>query len=398
MTTKPRIPMGDKDLPARETTSAFVAEPRPPSRTPVSAKPPGGTPLPPAGPARVPAEPEGFHSLEAELARAARRSWPALPGEDVAAAVEGGFLAAAQAAAAELRDDRDSGHATAMTTAKAIAAAAALQRHGLPLAATQPVDWYGFGTVIPVVAASPGAGASIAATLLTDVLQLAGRLTLLIDPADPPRSGLASATRSGGITRVAVGGCAGIRFSWRAQALLARLDAQTAVIAPGAVPPPRFWRPPVPRLDVTVVDLGHDPWRVAAQPLFGVGAWLRRGTPQPRPVLVVRPSRPSLLHAEQVLARLESWAACAAAVMPAQLVVMGAKRWPPGVAGAAGRRVAELLPGAVFVPHDAQLSASGVTDAVTPARLRQAITPVLQRARLVPEPVRRRGRTKAASS
>ncbi len=350
----------------------------------------------------MPVDVEGVHPLEAELARAARRSWSALPAEDVAAAVEGGILAACQGAAGDLQDGRRGDgnpvQTNATTTTEAIAAAAALQRHGLPPAAAQRVDWSAFGTVIPVVAASPGVGASVAATLLTDVLQLAYRRTLLVDPADPPRSGLASATRSDGAARVAVAGRARIRFSWRAQALLARLDVPPTVLAPGAVPPPRFWLPPVPQLDVTVVDLGHDPWRITAQPLSGAGAWLRRGAPQPKPVLVVRSSRPSLLHAEQVLARLEPWAACAAVVPPVQLVVMGAKRWPPGVAGAAGRRVAELLPNAVFVPYDAELAASGITEDVTPARLRQAITPVLRRFGLLPERVSSRRRAKAVSS
>ena len=53
-------------------------------------------------------------------------------------------------------------------------------------------------------------------------------------------------------------------------------------------------------LHVTVVDLGHDGWRATANPLLGAGAWLRSGLPPTRPVLVVRPTRPSLRHAEQV--------------------------------------------------------------------------------------------------
>lgn len=71
---------------------------------------------------------------------------------------------------------------------------------------------------------------------------------------------------------------------------------------------------------------------------------------------------------------------------PTQLVVVGAKRWPDGVVGAAGRRVAGLLEDAVFVPHDAELAASGITASVTPAGLRQAVTPVLRRWGLLPEP------------
>lgn len=388
----------------------------PPSLTSVtSAAPPGGTPLPLAGPVRA-ARPEGVCTFEAELARAARRTWHQLPPADTAAALEAGMFATAAASAERTAHERadqagdpdgkgycrentsdangsmgvgDAGRAVAADVG---AAAATLQRQSLPPSAATPVDWSGFGTVIPVVAGSPGAGASVLATLIADVLQLSQRCALLVDPADPPRSGLAMAARSDGPWRTRPHPQVHIRYSWRAQALVARLETPLPVIAPGMVPPPRFWRPPVRELHTTVVDLGHDPWRVAAHPLTGAGAWLRRGTPHPRPVLVVRPSRPSLLHAEQVLARLDPWVACAAVTTPAQLVVMGAKRWPDGVAGAAGRRVAGLIDDAVFVPHDAELAASGITAAVTPARLRQAITPMLRRWDLLPEPTRKNTR------
>ncbi|WP_370973824.1 hypothetical protein [Amycolatopsis sp. cg9] len=352
--------------------------------------------MPLAGPAAAPAEPEGLRTLEAELAQAARRTWAQLPAADVAAAVEAGTISAATQASEELTATRAGqplvgdqpappGGAAHAATIEVAAAAAAIQRQGLPPTATDPVDWSGFGTVIPVLAGSPGAGASVLAAVLADVLQLAQLRVLLVDPADPPRSGLAAATRSLGPWLAHPHPHVHIRFSWRAQALLARLETSLPVLAPGMVPPPRFWHPPVQQLHATVVDLGHDPWRVTAHPLSGAGAWLRRGTPQPRPVLVVRPSRPSLLHAEQVLARLDHWISCAAAAAPAQLVVMGAKRWPDGVAGAAGRRVSALLDEAVFLPHDPDLAAAGVTAAVTPPRLRQAITPVLRRWGLLPD-------------
>lgn len=276
------------------------------------------------------------------------------------------------------------------------AAAAALQRQGLPPTLASPVDWSEFGVVIPVLAASPGAGASVAATVLTDALQLAGRGVLLIDPADPPRSGLTMAARSQGPWRSQPHPQVRIRFSWRAQALLARLETTLPVLTPGAVPPPRFWRPPIGRPDVTVVDLGHDPWRIAAAPVLGAGAWLRPGQPTPQPVLVVRPSRPSLLHAEQLLARLETWSALGVLTPPAQLLVVGAKRWPSAVAGGAGRRIAALLDTAVFLPHEPELAAAGITAEVTPSRLRQAIAPVLRRFDLTGQPAghhARRGRT-----
>ncbi len=255
---------------------------------------------------------------------------------------------------------------------------------GRPPAA--PVDWSPFGTVLPVLAAAPGAGGSVVATVLADALQLAHRNVLMVDAADPPRSGLALATGAEGGERVQPHPRVGIRYSWRGRALVAQLETSLPTIAPGMVPPPRWWRPPVDGVHVTVVDLGHDAWHVTADPRAGAGAWLRRGTPHPRPVLVARATRPSLQHAEQILARLEPFLSSADISPVTQLVVSGVKRWPAGVAGAAGRRVTALLESAVFVPHDAELAVSGITAAVTPQRLRQAVTPTLRRWGLIAGP------------
>jgi hypothetical protein len=200
---------------------------------------------------------------------------------------------------------------------------------------------------------------------------------MLVDAADPARSGLAMAARSAGPWVRGPHPAVCIRYSWRARALLAQLETWLPVVAPGMVPPPRFWYPGV-NLHATVVDIGHDSWRIAAHPLVGAGQWLRSGTPTPRPVLVVRATRPSLVHAEQVLSRLEPWISAGSAVAPARLVVMGAKRWPSGVAGSAGRRVAALLTDAVFVPYEPSTAVGGVNATVTPALLRKAVTPVLR--------------------
>jgi hypothetical protein len=250
------------------------------------------------------------------------------------------------------------------------------------------VDWSPFGLVIPVLAGSPAAGASVLAAVIADTLQFAGRSTMLIDTGDPVRSGLAMAARNAGPWVRGPHPAVCIRYSWRAQTLLAQLETWLPVIAPGMVPPPRFWRTGITPA-VTVVDLGHDSWRLAAHPLIGAGEWLRMGTPMPQPVLVVRASRPSLIHAEQVLSRLEPWISVGAVTLPAQLVVMGAKRWPPGVVGSAGRRITSLLPGAVFVPYDAATAISGIDSDISPRRLQAAVVPLLRRWGLVDDSARR---------
>lgn len=319
---------------------------------------------PPAGAAGLDFDPQ---ALPARLATAARTSWSRLPETDVAAAVDGGMLAAATAGP-------DSGSAVAARIGQA---AATTSRQDLPLDALTHVDWTAFGMVIPVLAGSPGAGASVLAAALADVLQLAGRRTILVDAADPARSGLAMAARNAGPWVRGPHPAVCIRYSWRGQAVLAQLETWLPVIAPGMVPPPRFWHLGV-NLDATVVDLGHDSWRLAAHPLAGAGGWLRSGTPMPKPVLVVRASRPALHHAEQVLSRLEPWVGTGVASTPVRLVVMGAKRWPRGVAGSAGRRVAGLLSDAVFVPYVSSTAVGGVGPDISPEPLRRAVTPLLR--------------------
>lgn len=246
------------------------------------------------------------------------------------------------------------------------------------------VSWAGFGAVLPVLSGSPGAGASSVAAAITD-LAAQQRCTLLVDADDPARSGLVCAVDEvGPWTRtVDTAGRVRVRYSWRVAVparpvLVARAETSEVVFTPGMCPAPPDWLPdPAPDpLHLTVVDLGYG-WRAAASPLYGPGAWLRAGTPAQRPVLVVRPSRPSLRQAEQVLDRLQSWVNAGAATPIFQLVVNGARKWPPGIAGTAGPRIRALLDTAVFVPHDPGVAVDGVTCDPSPTRVLAALRPLL---------------------
>ena len=95
-------------------------------------------------------------------------------------------------------------------------------------------------------------------------------------------------------------------------------------------------------------------------------------------MLVVRATRPSLLGAEQVLARLHRWVTAGVATPPAQLVVVGALRWPRRVSGVAGRLLAGLLDDAVFLPRHPEIETGGVTADLVPRQLRSAVIPLLQ--------------------
>jgi hypothetical protein len=301
------------------------------------------------------------------------------PGANHAADLEAVLAAAVTSAVGESPDGRPlvlaeqiTGRVTEQLAACVSAVRGLAQDRG-----RAPADWSRFGQVVPVLSGSPGAGASVVTAALADLLQRSGRCVLIVDASDPARSGLAAAAAADGPWTTPVTSDLAIRYSWRRYALLARLEARLPAITPGMVPPPEVWLPQAEPLHATVADLGHDGWRIAANPLVGAGGWLRRGTPSTRPILVVRPTRPSLWHAEQVLARLDPWIRLGLVTPPRQLVVTGVRRWPRGVPGAAGGRVAPLVESALFVPHDGELEIGGVTAAAMSARVLNALVPLL---------------------
>ena len=326
--------------------------------------------------ARPPAVADELHPA---LVAAVRSTAPELSG----AAVEHAVVASAPLVAAAGLDDPE------VVAARIGATASAMERLSVPVDATQLVDWSRFGVIIPVLGGSAAAGASVVAAALSDALQLAGRRVLLIDAADPARSGLATAAGAEGLQVRQVHPGLHLRYSWRHESLLARMESRYP-ITPAMVPPPPAWLPDRGPVHVTVVDIGHDGWRAAADPLLGAGCWLRRGLPASAPIMVVRPTRPSLHQAEQVLARLSRWLDAGVAEPPAQLVVVGARRWPRGVAGAAGSRLDPLITDAVFLPRHRGVETGGVTGDLLPRPLLAALTPLLQDRQLINHP--RKGR------
>ncbi|UJW32552.1 hypothetical protein L3Q67_01815 [Saccharothrix sp. AJ9571] len=242
-----------------------------------------------------------------------------------------------------------------------------------------------FGRVVPILAATSGTGASVTAAVISDALQIEGKSVLLVDTADPVRSGLSRAARTEGPPTDKPFPSVRIRYSWRAQAVLARLDSTLPVITPSMVPPPEYWPPTGRRLDVTVADVGHDPWRVGARPVVGAGQWLRPTNPAPIPIVVARPTLPSILHAEQLMSRLEPWIHSGLVTRPEHMIVVGARRWPRVIAHAGGRLLRTMVDNASFMPHDPTLKVHGITPAVTPAAARRAIEPLLRELGLLSE-------------
>ena len=255
---------------------------------------------------------------------------------------------------------------------------AACTRTALSPHSCAPADWTAFGTVIPVLAGHPGGGASVLAAVLADALAAQGHRVLLIDTADPLRSGLADAFTDDGPRLAGPHRSVGIRQSRRGPIRCARLEYTGAPVrSVGMVPAPQYWATPNGAVDVTVVDIGWDAWALAAMPLQGPGGWLRHGTPTPRPVLALRPSLPAARHTEQLLSRLAVWTCGGGATEMAAVVVMGAKTVPAAVRAVAGNALTPLLHHAVCLPTDRDLVEKGVTTAPTPDPAQHAVAPLL---------------------
>jgi len=315
---------------------------------------------------------------------------PRVSGDELEAAVSAGALARVRAAtdprAPVAQGAAQTGeHAAAASAARsaqiARAAPAALERGQSP-------RWLArAGQLVPVLGATSGVGASVFAAALFDVLAAAGVEVMLIDTADPVRSGLAAASDQGPVINeiddVAIR--ASRRTSHRGYVLRLSVPA-SGVFTAGMVPPPHCWLPDNRAPDVTIVDLGWDSWALAAYPLRGPGAWMEI-TPQtplgqrPRPVLVCAPTRPSVARADQVLTRLRSWTSAQRISEPAALVVSGAARWPRGVRGVGSRELARLEP-VTFLPRDSGIAVGGIGPDPLPAKLQRAAAGLAERWRL----------------
>ncbi len=305
-------------------------------------------------------------------------------GVDTAALV----VATATATATRRTPGRDTASEIGVNTAACLTAC--VDTAPDPVSAT-PADWTRFGTVVPVLGGGPGAGASVLAVVLADALAAQGLRVLLVDAADPLRSGL---TLAAGTDGPAVDGPhpgVRIRRAHRGPIRMAHLEFLGLPVRSAAmVPAPAFWAPTVAdevgeRVDVTVVDVGWDSWTVAGLPLQGPGGWLRDGCPATRPVLVVRATAPGVRAAETLLGRLAPWQGHGVAPVAAA-VLTGCRKPATAVLAGAGHHLEPLLTGAVCLPTDAGVAERGVTDTETPARLQHALTPLLSTLGLLSTP------------
>lgn len=231
----------------------------------------------------------------------------------------------------------------------------------------------GLGHVIPVLAAHAGAGASTCALALADAADTAGLRVLLIDTADPARSGLSYSCDVEGSVLVGSSSRRGVQLSRRRSIDVRRVAAGlSGLCLPDAVPDVSAWREALAvAYDVTVVDLAGDAWQMWAGTPTPAAAWLIGASTTP--VVVLRATRRGLTQLEGVLA-----AAAATATAPVKaLVSVGAATWPAEVLAVASTQACRLLDSGFNMPWDGDLERYGLTTAPSPPALQAAALHVL---------------------
>jgi hypothetical protein len=237
----------------------------------------------------------------------------------------------------------------------------------------------GLGLVIPVLAAHGGAGASTCALALADAADGAGLRVLLIDTADPARSGLAAACDVESVATRGVSNRRGVQVSRRRGIDCRRVAAgQQRLCLPGDVPDLLAWTERLDGVyDVTIVDVAWDAWRTWGHPSAPAAAWLSGADQSTAPVVVLRPTRRGLTQLEGVLDQASKAHAEGETAPVSTLVTVGSSPWPPDVVASASPAARGLLACAFTLPWDVDLERYGLTSAPSPPALQGAALLVL---------------------
>ena len=240
------------------------------------------------------------------------------------------------------------------------------------------------GTVIPIVGAHPHVGASGVALAVADAAAVLGLRVLLVDCADPARTGLAGVCGVEGASVTVCGAARGIRVSHRAlergAVQVRRMVPTTAVLDAPQVPTPPLWAAAAPTgVDVTVVDLGWDPWPLlTGLTQLGPGWWLAGDQQQVCPVLVLQPTVASVIKAEGVLARYGNGVRGGLLAGVRAVAAVGGQQWDPRVLSVTGQATRTAAERAVFFPWSPPHQLSGWSTDPLPEPTLRAATALLR--------------------
>ena len=240
------------------------------------------------------------------------------------------------------------------------------------------------GVVVPVLGAHGQAGTSGMALALADAAAGVGLRVLLVDCADPARSGLAGVAGIEGRSVRVAQDKAQIRMAIRAlprgRVATRRLVGDGTPLQVSAVPLPLSWAATVlDEIDITVVDVGWDVWHLMA-PSRPIGplAWCGGPSAATFPVMVLRPAAGSVVLAEGVLTRYASATSLLGLAHLLAVVAVGAEAWPPPAQAVMGLYLQQAGERVHFVPATAQAAVGGWGTASAPAASIRTATAVLQ--------------------
>jgi hypothetical protein len=243
---------------------------------------------------------------------------------------------------------------------------------GGPFDPADPADLRrGLGVVLPVLGAHPQAGTSGVALAVADAAAAAGRRVLLIDCADPARSGLAGVCAVEGRSVRNERGVAVRLASRRLPKGVVEVRRPVGTgepIRPEQVPSIASWvTADANGFDLTVVDIGWDVWALTAPDApSGPLAWATGPAARTFPVFVLRPTAASVALAEGVLTRYHDGVRRFGLAEPHCLAVVGGTSWPPRTRAVMGLHLARMARRTMFVPTSSDAAVNGWTTEPAP--------------------------------
>ncbi|MFY1636179.1 hypothetical protein ACN27F_23375 [Solwaraspora sp. WMMB335] len=243
----------------------------------------------------------------------------------------------------------------------------------------------GLGAVIPVLGAHSQAGTSGIALAVADAAARTGRRVLLVDCADPARSGLAGACDVEGRSVAGTRRAAGIRLASRhlprgIGVSVRRLLGTGTPMRPDELPTLTSWvAADHNEFDLTVVDIGWDVWSLTV-PDSGLGplTWATGRPGEVFPMIVMRATAASVALAEGVLTRYLAGVEPFGLVQPHGVAVVGAGSWPARTRNVMGFQLARLAHRALFVPASSEAAVAGWTTDPAPTASVRAATALLK--------------------
>ncbi|WP_345631501.1 hypothetical protein [Rugosimonospora acidiphila] len=235
-----------------------------------------------------------------------------------------------------------------------------------------------------MLGAHPQAGASGVALALADAAAVAGLRVLLIDSADPARSGLAGVCAVEGRSVPGAHGRSAMRIGTRtvqnSRLAVRRLVGTGTPITIAQLPLPTSWASAEPSdFDLTIVDVGWDVWPLTIPgESLGPLLWCTGSPTCTFPVVVMRSTVGSVGLAEGMLTRYDTGVRQRGFVEMGCAVAVGGESWPTVVRAVMGLQLESLSERTLFISPSPEAATAGWSVAPVPANSVRTAMALLQ--------------------